>query len=816
MKIKNFGFPLLIFCVFVVATPTLAQPARSEQDEAGKASVSAEDGESGSEAAEDPAYTQAYALYEKDKYRQAIEVLDRAIGVNDKNPDYFKLKSHCLAQLKDYRNALLAAQNAVQLKPNDADSYELMANAAALSGDNDTAIEHYQRALSIDPRSGRLYNNYMSTLKDAQRWDDLKKVFSTFEHLENRDEIDDLPQFESDIYFYASLAYKMSGDSETELTLLNKAIALESEFAGYFINRGNIYIDRRDFTLALTDLNTAIALDRKDPVAYFNRGRTFLEMEQYEKSTQDFLQARKLGDNDWKLEMNLGNAYKGMGKYKEALAAYNKALQLDPGNTKVKNNLALLYSEMGDTGRSSATYRDAQQSAEDGHIALYNQALDLMRHSDFDKAMPLLLRALEIKQDFAEAANQLGLCYIAKKQFILAEQTLTKAITTHPEDQVLYANRARAHIGLNDFVSAEKDYMQALKVAPNFIDLYYAMASMYLEHGNRQKAGEYFSLAEAASVSSEAYYIDYCGFLYGNGRTKQAIALGEKGLGLYPHSSQLLLNLAAAYEEDGQVRKAEGILKKLIEADPGSASALNNLGNLYLKKQDSANAIKYFKLSIEKDSTHIEPYISLASVYESLSQYDSAQLEFETLLRRFPDHYRAYYSRALFYANRGMREESTADFEKSFVLIDVAQAASPNLNVAEKIVFSLLKADGYQRMHRCADAIGSYQAYLVFKKNNPEAYSNYAYCLIETGDIQRAASQLEAGYTLQQDNVDILIGSFVTRSVLNDSSQARKYRRLIESHLKSPLQADTLETLMSTGYFYSEKFQQLWRSAVSK
>ncbi len=766
--------------------------------------------------AEDPVFSKAYALYQKHSYRKAVATLDLAIAAGVKSAEYCKLKAYSHVKLEDYRSALIAAQNAIALDPDDAEAHELKANSASFLDDIDSAVESYRRSLAINERNARVYNNYMTTLNDAGRWEETKAVYARFQSLQGREEIEGLDQYESDIHFYASLAYRHSGDRDTELALLGKAIALDPTFSGYFLNRGSAYSDRKDFTQALADYNTAIELDGKSAAAYFNRGSLFLEMAHYEKAIQDFLKAEKLGDNGWKLQLNLGNAYKGANKYREALAAYHEVIKLDPQNAQVKNNLAILYRLMGDSDRSAVSYREAQETAAERHIPFYNQAVDLARLSQFDKAIPLLVRALEINPDFVEAVNQLGICYVDTKQFALAEQTFSKAIAQHPEDRNLYVNRARAHVGLGGLASAEKDYLRALKISPDAVDLYSAMGNMFHSGGDRKKAGQYFALAEAAGDESKDYYVDYLAFLLDEKQAGKAVMLGEKAIKRYPREEKLIVNLANAYDEINQSRKAIAMLETLLKADPDNAVALNNLGNIYYTKEiDYVKAANYFQLSLKQDGSHIETYINLAGAYGALSRYDEAERTYTTVLGRFAEDYRGYYARASFNAGRGKYDRSAADFEKSFQLMDHTQASSLRTIGDKTSEFPLLKADAYQQMHRYAEAAVAYREYLVFNKTNPQAYTNHAYCLIETGDLSAAVAQLETAYGLRDDDTDTLIGLFAAHYLLNDRALIAKYRRLIERRLNTRVGPGTLDRLADSGYFYTEKFKQIWRAAVT-
>jgi tetratricopeptide (TPR) repeat protein len=439
-----------------------------------------------------------------------------------------------------------------------------------------------------------------------------------------------------------------------------------------------------------------------------------------------------------------------------------------------------------------------------------------MRQSEFDKAIPLLLRALSLKPDFLEAFNQLGVCYLKNKQYSLAEKTLSKGIELHPQDGDLYANRAISSSRQGDLVSAERDYLQALKYAPALVSVYGDMAGMFQDHGELDKAKHYFDLAEQAGVETQDYYVNRLAFLLRVGDVSKAVAFGETGQKRYPANATLMLNLASAYQETRQTRKAVKLLEDIIEIDPDNSAAQHNLGIYYQQENNCLKAVNYFEVSIKLDGSRIEPYLGLAACYESLSQYGDAEKSYRQMAEKFPERYEVYYNRGNFHNGRGMIQQSVQDFERSFALMDKAQPSSPQKTAAENNQYSLLRANAYQTMRRFQEAAQAYQHYLSFNKTDAGAHANYAYCLVEIGNPQSAIEQLEASYKLRSDEIDALIGLFATHSLLNDAARMLKYRRLAEAKLQHPLNVDTLDELSDRGYFYSEKFRQVWRAAVEK
>ena len=68
----------------------------------------------------------------------------------------------------------------------------------------------------------------------------------------------------------------------------NKAIALKSNYAEAYNNRGEAHRESGEFDAALTDLNKAIQLKANNASAHFNRGLVYYQKGVYEESIKDY------------------------------------------------------------------------------------------------------------------------------------------------------------------------------------------------------------------------------------------------------------------------------------------------------------------------------------------------------------------------------------------------------------------------------------------------------------------------------------------------------------------------------------------------
>jgi len=138
-----------------------------------------------------------------------------------------------------------------------------------------------------------------------------------------------------------------------------------------------------------------------------------------------------------KATRELGEAYMRQGDYTEALRELLKAQKIYPDDHLLQNDLGLVY---------MSKYR-------------------------YDLAENHFRKAIQIKPDYAAAKNNLGTVYLAKKDWNSAIKTFKSL-----EENLLYAtphyplsNLGLAYYKLEDYATAEKYYLKALEIEPNFI-----------------------------------------------------------------------------------------------------------------------------------------------------------------------------------------------------------------------------------------------------------------------------------------------------------------------------------------------------------
>ena len=136
------------------------------------------------------------------------------------------------------------------------------------------------------------------------------------------------------------------------------------------------------------------------------------------------------------LALLLGTAYERSGQYEEAIASYEEVLRSNPDMQVVANNLAAL---LADYRTDTASFRRALEVSEQFEGSENPAFLDTLgwvyyRLGEYDKAQPLLEKAVGGAESVSVLRYHLAMNYLAQGKRELARQHLTEALETSQSD----------------------------------------------------------------------------------------------------------------------------------------------------------------------------------------------------------------------------------------------------------------------------------------------------------------------------------------------------------------------------------------------
>ncbi len=261
---------------------------------------------------------------------------------------------------------------------------------------------------------------------------------------------------DADQHYRSSLDYSEKGAYQQALHTIDKAIAIDSTKAEYFLQRASIEFHLGSYDNTIKDCYTTLRLKPDIPEVYMLRGKVCIVTKSYGPAILFFGKTLKYTDkNDLRFEayLNRGNAYFLIQRYNDALNDFNEAFTIDNSSVDVLLPLSMTY----------------------------------LRLKNTDQAMTVLNRAIIVNPDYAPAYEVLGNMAYDDHDFPRAISAYEKLVTLEPEKINAYNFLAGLYLEINEYEKAQNAINNVLVIDPLEPNAYKIRGLIYLAQGDNEK-----------------------------------------------------------------------------------------------------------------------------------------------------------------------------------------------------------------------------------------------------------------------------------------------------------------------------------------
>ena len=180
------------------------------------------------------------------------------------------------------------------------------------------------------------------------------------------------------------------------------------------------------------------------------------------------------------------------------------------------------------------------------HYSHWRAGGEYFKAMDWQGAERMYRKALEIKPDYAEAHNSLGLVLAAQGRVGEAIAHFSKTLEIKPNDELAHYNLGNMLAGRGQADEAIAHYRKALEIKPDYEAAHFKLANVLAGRGQADEAIAHYRKALEINPDDAEAHSNLGVVLAGRGQLDEAIAHFQKALEIKPDDVKVRRNLEVA------------------------------------------------------------------------------------------------------------------------------------------------------------------------------------------------------------------------------------------------------------------------------
>jgi len=267
-----------------------------------------------------------------------------------------------------------------------------------------------------------------------------------------------------------------------------------------------------------------------------------------------------------------------------------------PRWTALVMSAALLFTLASLTWRQSHHYRndialftDTVKQTPSSWVANLNLGVALADEGKAGEALPFLVKARELKPDFAETLNTLGNVLNQLGRAQEARTQLEQAIALQPKFAEAHNTLGACLMALGNVDQGIHSFRRAMELQPSLQTARVNLAWALGQHGQLEESLRLFQEAQQRSPSDATLQMKWGHILASNGKVLESIARFRKAAELAPENPGIHYTLAVSLLRMGEVRQAAAEFEATLGLAPEHAGALEGLARIEQLLQSQGN-----------------------------------------------------------------------------------------------------------------------------------------------------------------------------------------------------------------------------------
>lgn len=227
---------------------------------------------------------------------------------------------------------------------------------------------------------------------------------------------------------------------------------------------------------------------------------------------------------------------------------------------------------------------------------------DYLYQNKFKEGEEMFIKALELDPNNEQIYIKLGSNYLwqielgsAEEMFVKkAEEMFKKALEINPNNHNAYKELGYFYRTQKRYGEAEEIYKKAIEIDPNFTMPYYGLAKLYNKTGLFKKAEEMVEkIVELLPGINNEQFFETWTFYRNQGDIEKAENLIKKAIEIHVNKSWPYSEMGIFYIEQNRITEAEGVFKKAMEIRIKNYNSITRENYLKLYQILKEGGVKY-------------------------------------------------------------------------------------------------------------------------------------------------------------------------------------------------------------------------------
>jgi adenylate cyclase len=598
--------------------------------------------------------TYGYSESSSESFKKAVEIAQKAMELDDKQPDVHALMGGIYLFQRQYDNAIAEGERAIALAPNVACNKAILAQTMLFAGNFEEAITFVKSAMRLNPHYPSWYLQPLA------------------------------------------MAHSMIGEHKKAIALNEKLLNRRKEAGGNVITAllglaaNSIFLGRGDeaksYAKEILEVEPNYSLERFQKVNFFKDplqlNRTFEALRRAGLPEHPSL---TLPDNPSVAVLPFVNMsgdpkqeYFSDGITEEIITALSKTPKLfviarnsaftykgKPVNVqKAGRELGVRYILEGSVRKSGDKVRITAQLVDaitGKHLWAERYDRDLKDiFAVQDEITMRIITALQVKLTEGEQGRVFGKATDNLEAYLKTLQAREHFFRMNKQGSM------RARELAKEAIELDLDYANpyVILALTHMMDLWFKFTKSPKE--SMKLAVEASEKALALDDSNPGTYVGLCMLYIMQRQHDKAIAAGKHAVALSPSGASAHMSLGTALSYAGRQEEAIMFHKKAISLNPFPPHTYTrNLGSAYRMAGQYEKAITEYKKSLHQNPDDLFTHLGLAIAYVSLGREEEARAESVEVLRIHPEFSLRYFAKTLPYKNQSDIDYSIASLRKA-------------------------------------------------------------------------------------------------------------------------------------------------------